>query len=86
MPRTVRKAPAPPAASTEIDARALNCPMPVFLLRKALDRKPRGHEVIVHVTDPAATKDFEKYCRNSGDTVTKIVNLNNYSSIHVRKA
>jgi tRNA 2-thiouridine synthesizing protein A len=69
----------------EIDARGLNCPMPVMLLRKTLSTKSIGHEAVVHVTDSRAVKDFETYCRNTGDSIIKVVTATNFHSIHVRK-
>jgi tRNA 2-thiouridine synthesizing protein A len=69
----------------EIDARGLNCPMPVLLLCKTLSTKAKGYEAVVHVTDPQAVKDLEKYCRNTGDLIVKVVTTKAFRSIHVRK-
>jgi tRNA 2-thiouridine synthesizing protein A len=49
-----------------VDARGLLCPLPVLRARKALGEIARGQAVEVLATDPAATKDFNAFCAESG--------------------
>lgn len=50
----------------EVDARGLNCPLPILRLKKALSEMNGGRVVRVLATDPAAVKDFEAFVRQTG--------------------
>ena len=49
-----------------IDARGLNCPLPVLKLEKRLAQVPDGTEVVVLATDPMAKIDIPLHCRQNG--------------------
>jgi tRNA 2-thiouridine synthesizing protein A len=57
------------AAPKVIDARGLNCPLPVLRLRKYLLTAPAGVEVELLATDRAALKDVPAFCRANGHGV-----------------
>ena len=57
------------AATTEIDARHLLCPLPVLRLRKALAARPAGATVALTATDPAAVLDVPHFCAEGGHTL-----------------
>jgi tRNA 2-thiouridine synthesizing protein A len=50
----------------EVDARGLNCPMPILRLKKALAELQGGQIVRVLATDPSSVKDFEAFTRQTG--------------------
>jgi len=50
----------------EVDARGLNCPLPVLRLKKALAELPSGRIVRVLATDPSSVKDFEAFAQQTG--------------------
>ncbi|MCL1825470.1 MAG: sulfurtransferase TusA family protein [Betaproteobacteria bacterium] len=50
----------------EVDARGLNCPLPVLRLKKALSEVSGGRIVRVLATDPSSVKDFEAFTRQTG--------------------
>jgi tRNA 2-thiouridine synthesizing protein A len=50
----------------EVDARGLNCPLPILRLKKALSEMSGGRIVRVLATDPSAVKDFEAFVRQTG--------------------
>jgi tRNA 2-thiouridine synthesizing protein A len=50
----------------EVDARGLNCPLPVLRLKKALSEVSGGRIVRVLATDPSSVKDFEALTRQTG--------------------
>ena len=52
-----------PSAPTLIDARGLNCPLPVLKLRKILKALPPGTEVALLATDRTALRDVPAFCR-----------------------
>jgi tRNA 2-thiouridine synthesizing protein A len=49
-----------------LDAKGLNCPLPVLKTRKALRDVPLGELLTVLATDPASTIDVRHFCNLSG--------------------
>jgi tRNA 2-thiouridine synthesizing protein A len=56
-----------PRFDTELDASGLNCPLPILKAKKALASLSSGQVLQVISTDPASKKDFEAYCRHTGN-------------------
>ncbi len=65
-----------------LDAKGLNCPLPILKAKKALTGLAMGDLLEIHATDPGSVKDFESFCRQTGnelmsstkeDTVFKFV-------------
>ena len=54
-------------AVTVLDTTGLLCPLPVLKARKALKVMPAGAMLQVVATDKGAVKDFEAFCRTTGD-------------------
>ena len=50
----------------EIDARGLNCPLPILRTKKALTDLQSGQVLKVLATDPGAVKDFQTFARQTG--------------------
>ncbi len=50
----------------ELDARGLNCPLPILRTKKALAELQSGQVLKVLATDPGAVKDFEAFSRQTG--------------------
>lgn len=50
-----------------LDAKGLNCPLPILKAKKALTALPPGGTLEIHATDPGAVKDFEAFCRSTGN-------------------
>jgi len=58
-------------ADQSIDARGLNCPLPILKARKALQPLPAGGTLEVLATDPGSVKDFEAFCRMTGNELAE---------------
>lgn len=56
-----------PHADQEIDARGLNCPLPILRTKKALARLESGQVLAVLTTDPHAGRDFQAFCQQTGN-------------------
>lgn len=56
---------------TELDASGLNCPLPILKAKKALAGLSSGKILRVISTDPGSKKDFEAFCRHSGNDLLK---------------
>jgi tRNA 2-thiouridine synthesizing protein A len=53
----------------EVDARGLNCPLPILRTKKSLNDMPSGQVVKVLATDPGSVRDFHAFCRQTGHTL-----------------
>ena len=56
-------------AEREVDARGLNCPLPILRTKKALSEMQSGQTLRVVATDPASVRDFEAFCRQTGNAM-----------------
>ena len=50
----------------ELDARGLNCPLPILRTKKALNELQSGNVLKVLATDPASVKDFQAFAKQTG--------------------
>ncbi|MCB1759926.1 MAG: sulfurtransferase TusA family protein [Gammaproteobacteria bacterium] len=55
-----------PAAQT-LDARGLNCPLPILRTKKAIASLSVGEVLEVTATDPGSLKDMESFCAQTGN-------------------
>ena len=53
-------------ADVSVDAKGLNCPIPILKAKKAMKDVPSGGTLEVFATDPGAVQDFEAFCRSTG--------------------
>jgi tRNA 2-thiouridine synthesizing protein A len=51
----------------ELDARGLNCPLPILKAKKALAEMTSGQILRVLATDPGSVRDFQAFCRQTGN-------------------
>lgn len=51
---------------TLLDARGLNCPLPILKAKKALKDMAAGATLRVLATDPGSVADFAAFCRTTG--------------------
>ena len=54
-----------------LDAKGLNCPLPILRAKKALHGVPTGGLLEVHATDPGSVRDFEAFCRQTGNELVE---------------
>ena len=53
----------------EVDARGLNCPLPILKAKKALSELQSGQVLKVLSTDSGSKRDFEAFARQTGNTL-----------------
>lgn len=58
-------------ADQVLDAKGLNCPLPILKAKKALKTLPTGGTLEVIATDPGSVKDFEAFCRATGNELVE---------------
>ncbi len=51
----------------ELDARGLNCPLPILRAKKSINELTSGKVLRVLATDPGSVKDFEAFCKQTGN-------------------
>ena len=51
----------------ELDARGLNCPIPILRTKKFLTTMEIGKIVRIMAADPGSVKDFEAFARQTGN-------------------
>ncbi len=50
----------------ELDARGLNCPLPILRAKKSINELQAGQVLKIVATDPGSVKDFEAFCKQTG--------------------
>ena len=51
----------------ELDASGLSCPLPILRAKKTIATMGSGEVVKITATDPGAVKDFEAFCKQTGN-------------------
>ena len=51
----------------ELDARGLNCTLPILRAKKAINGLQSGDVLRVRSTDPGSVKDFDAFCKSTGN-------------------
>ncbi len=52
---------------SELDASGLNCPLPILRAKKAIAALDAGQTLRIIATDPGSVKDFEAFCKQTGN-------------------
>lgn len=56
----------------ELDARGLNCPMPILRTKKALTDMSSGQVLKVVATDPGSVKDIQAFSKQTGNELLSV--------------
>lgn len=51
----------------ELDARGLNCPLPILRAKKSMNELVPGQVLRIVATDPGSVKDFEAFSKQTGN-------------------
>jgi tRNA 2-thiouridine synthesizing protein A len=73
-------------AAQLLDAKGLNCPLPILKARKALNGLAVGDVLEIHATDPGSVKDFEAFCRQTGNELLSSTKADNVFKFEIRRA
>lgn len=63
-------------AQKELDARGLNCPLPILKAKKALADMRSGDVLKVLATDAGSQRDFQAFARQTGNELVEQVEVN----------
>ena len=69
----------------ELDARGLNCPLPILRCKKALAEISNGQVLKVMATDPGSVKDFQAFCKQTGHELLSLEQSESLFTFYIRK-
>jgi len=67
----------------EVDARHLQCPLPILRAKKALAQIASGQVLRVVTTDAASVRDFAAFAAQTGHTLLKQETLAGGEFVHI---
>lgn len=70
----------------ELDARGLNCPLPILRAKKSIAALGTGQVLRIVATDPGSVKDFEAFCKQTGNTLLSSAQSEGAFEFLIRKA
>jgi tRNA 2-thiouridine synthesizing protein A len=50
-----------------LDTKGMTCPLPIIKAKRALGEIPEGGLLEILATDPGSVKDFQSFCRQTGN-------------------
>jgi tRNA 2-thiouridine synthesizing protein A len=69
----------------ELDARGLNCPLPILRTKKSLNDMVSGQILRVIATDPGSVKDFQAFSRQTGNELLSAESATNEFVFFMKK-
>ena len=69
----------------DVDARNLNCPLPILRCKKALNELSAEQVLKITATDPGSKKDFEAFCRQTGHMLLDMQDAEGVFTFLIRK-
>ena len=70
----------------ELDARGLNCPLPILRAKKSIQSLNAGQVLRIVATDPGSVKDFEAFCKQTGNPLLASRQMGAEYQFDIRKA
>lgn len=70
----------------KLDARGLNCPLPILRTRKTMAQMQPGEVLEVASTDPGSVKDMESFCTQTGHQLVSSSQDGDAFLFRIRKA
>jgi tRNA 2-thiouridine synthesizing protein A len=69
----------------EVDARGLNCPLPILRSKKALQEMSAGQTLKIIATDPGSVKDFQAFARQTGNDLLESAEASGEYTFYIRR-
>lgn len=70
----------------ELDASGLNCPLPILRAKKSINGMEPGQILHITATDPGAVKDFEAFCKQTGNELLSSGETNGKFTFEIKKS
>jgi tRNA 2-thiouridine synthesizing protein A len=68
-----------------LDAKGLNCPLPILKTRKAINDLAQGNVLKVLTTDPGSQKDMPAWARRTANQIVKMEVVENTFIFYIKK-
>ena len=72
-------------ATSTLDAKGLNCPLPILKAKKALKGLEVGDVLEIISTDLGSTADFEAFCRTTGNDLLESSEGDGLYTFYIKK-
>ena len=69
-----------------LDAKGLNCPLPIFKTKVLLNKMKAGEILYVEATDPHSIIDFEAYCARTNHKLLNIEEDEDLIKFYIERA
>jgi tRNA 2-thiouridine synthesizing protein A len=69
----------------ELDARGLNCPLPILRAKKALNDMKAGQVLKIVATDPGSVKDFQAFSKQTGNELVSHAEAQKEFTFYMRR-
>jgi len=69
----------------DLDARGLNCPLPILRAKKALNDMQSGQVLRIVSTDLGSVKDFQAFCKQTGNDLLSQTAANNEYTFFLKR-
>ena len=70
----------------KFDATGLNCPLPILRSKKALNTLSSGDVLYVVATDSGSVKDFDAFCKQTGNELLESSEAEGMFHFYIRKS
>jgi tRNA 2-thiouridine synthesizing protein A len=68
-----------------LDTRGLYCPLPILKASKTIEQMGKGEVLKVLSTDPGSKRDFESWCRRTGNKLLETTEENGVFTYIIEK-
>jgi len=69
----------------DLDARGLNCPLPILRAKKALNDMQSGQVLRIMATDPGSVKDFVAFSKQTGNELLSQAEANREFTFYMKR-
>jgi tRNA 2-thiouridine synthesizing protein A len=69
----------------ELDARGLNCPLPILRAKKSLAEMTTGQVLRIVATDPGSVKDFQAFAKQTGNELLSSAENNKEFEFYIKR-
>jgi tRNA 2-thiouridine synthesizing protein A len=75
-----------PEYTEKFDATGLNCPLPILRSKKVLSSMNGGEVLYVIATDAGSVKDFDAFCKQTGNELLESSEADGKYHYYIRKS
>jgi len=73
-------------ATQTLDAKGLNCPLPILKAKKSLKGMNSGEVLEILSTDPGSVADFDAFCKTTGNELLSSDTSGDVFTYYIKKS